>query len=425
MKYETVIGLETHAQLLTESKIFCGCSTKFGARPNTNICPVCTGQPGVLPVLNKKVVELAIKTSLALNCRINKQSVFARKNYFYPDLPKDFQISQYELPLAEHGYLEIEVKGRKSGHPLPLAIRGADEARDYAPDMSRLAERLARRCWPGPVTLVLDNSHPESLINQLPESVQQAVSPHRTVGLRVPGHQVLLDVLQMNTGPLTLSSANRTGQVDACTAEEVVELLGDDVALVLDDGRSRFGQVSSVVRVKEDQFEVLRPGVVQEQTLKRLASLMVLFVCTGNTCRSPMAELLLRRMLSERIGCSFDDLEDRGVMVMSAGIAAMMGGVASPEAIHVMSHAGLDLTNHETHPLTEQLVRHADVIYTMTESHRQTILAQWPEAAERTSMLCVDGSNILDPIGGPTEQYQQCADQIQVELKLRLDELEL
>jgi aspartyl-tRNA(Asn)/glutamyl-tRNA(Gln) amidotransferase subunit B len=114
-KYETVIGLEIHAQLLTESKIFCGCSTKFGAKPNTNICPVCTGQPGVLPVLNKKVIELAIKTALALNCKIEPRSVFARKNYFYPDLPKDYQISQYELPLATGGYLEIEVPSTSLG----------------------------------------------------------------------------------------------------------------------------------------------------------------------------------------------------------------------------------------------------------------------------------------------------------------------
>ena len=112
MTYETIIGLEIHAQLQTKSKIFCGCSTEFGAKPNTNICPVCTGQPGVLPVLNKKVVELAIKTALALNCKIEPHSIFARKNYFYPDLPKDFQISQYELPLATKGSIEIELDGK-------------------------------------------------------------------------------------------------------------------------------------------------------------------------------------------------------------------------------------------------------------------------------------------------------------------------
>ncbi|MCB4791639.1 MAG: Asp-tRNA(Asn)/Glu-tRNA(Gln) amidotransferase subunit GatB [Elusimicrobia bacterium] len=111
-KYETVIGLEVHSQLKTLSKVFCGCSTEFGVKPNSNICPVCTGQPGVLPVLNRKAVELLVKTGLSLNCRINKHSVFARKQYFYPDLPKNFQISQYELPIAEGGFLEIEVEGK-------------------------------------------------------------------------------------------------------------------------------------------------------------------------------------------------------------------------------------------------------------------------------------------------------------------------
>lgn len=105
--YEPVIGLEVHTQLMTKSKIFCACSTRFGARPNTNTCPVCEGLPGVLPVLNKQVVEFAIHTGLATNCQIANHSVFARKNYFYPDLPKAYQISQYELPIAEHGWLEI------------------------------------------------------------------------------------------------------------------------------------------------------------------------------------------------------------------------------------------------------------------------------------------------------------------------------
>jgi aspartyl-tRNA(Asn)/glutamyl-tRNA(Gln) amidotransferase subunit B len=107
-QYEPVIGLEVHVQLLTASKIFCSCSTQFGAPPNTNVCPVCLGMPGVLPVLNRKAVEFAVLASMALNCRINETSIFARKNYFYPDLPKGYQISQYDKPLAEHGFLEIK-----------------------------------------------------------------------------------------------------------------------------------------------------------------------------------------------------------------------------------------------------------------------------------------------------------------------------
>ncbi|OIP68860.1 MAG: aspartyl/glutamyl-tRNA amidotransferase subunit B [Oscillatoriales cyanobacterium CG2_30_44_21] len=110
IQYEAVIGLETHCQLTTHSKIFCNCSTKFGTLPNTNVCPICLGMPGVLPVLNERVLEYAVKSGLALNCQIASHSKFDRKQYFYPDLPKNYQVSQYDLPIAEHGWLEIQLE---------------------------------------------------------------------------------------------------------------------------------------------------------------------------------------------------------------------------------------------------------------------------------------------------------------------------
>jgi len=127
-KYEAIIGLEVHAQMSTQSKAFCGCSTKFGNAPNTNVCPVCLGHPGVLPVLNKKVVEFTALMGLATNCKINERSIFARKNYFYPDLPKGYQISQYDEPICEHGFVTIQLKDKPSKQIMIKRIHMEEDA---------------------------------------------------------------------------------------------------------------------------------------------------------------------------------------------------------------------------------------------------------------------------------------------------------
>ncbi len=329
----------------------------------------------------------------------------------------------------------FEAKGRLQTAPLALAIKSAEEALDYVPGLGQMAQRLARRCWPGPVTLVVgspiasgdqteNNQNENGLVAQLPQRVREAVAPNQTVGLRVPAHEIVLDTLRMLAGPIVLTSANLSGQPDAVTAQQAIESLGDHVALVLDDGPCRYGQPSTVVQVTDDHCDCLRAGVVGQSALDRLASKIILFVCTGNTCRSPMAEVLMRQLAAEKLACKADDLEQRGVIITSAGLAAAPGCKPSNEAAVVMKEKGLSLSDHESQPLTEKLVRHADLILTLTEGHRQAIVRRWPECSNRTQTLRLDGADVGDPIGGSIAIYRECAQQIENALKQRVASLD-
>ena len=319
----------------------------------------------------------------------------------------------------------LATKGRAEGHPLTLAVKSAEEAWDYVPDSSPLGRRLARRCWPGPVTLVMEDSHPDSLLRQLPASVQTAIAPTKTIGLRVPGHDLILEVLHLLAGPLALSSANLSGNAATTTAQDAMSELGDAVSLVLDDGESRFGEASSVVKVDDQGMTMLREGVVTQAALDRLASFMIVLVCTGNTCRSPLAEVFLKKRLAERLDCSIDQLEERGIVVSSAGIAAMPGAPVSAESAAVARDRGLDLHDHAAQPMTERLLRDADMLFTMTAGHRQALVSHWPSVAERTHLVCPDGRDVSDPIGGSREVYEHCANQIDAALVQRVAELNL
>ena len=317
-----------------------------------------------------------------------------------------------------------KLKGRAPGKPLSFAIKSLDDALDYVPTMCPLARRLARRCWPGPVTLVLEDNHPDSVLGRLPKEVRDLAIPSGTVGLRVPAHEATLAVLRLLAGPIVLTSANLSNEADCIDADEIIKSLGDEIDLILDDGRSRFGQPSSVVKVANNKTEVLRAGVLDESTLKNLSGFIAVVVCTGNTCRSPMGEAILRKLIAEKIGCSIEQLGDKGVNVMSAGIAAGSGGGPAGQAVEVMHQQGLNIEKHASQPLTDRLVQFADFIFTMTNGHRNAVVNAWPDTAARTHLVRRDGSDVSDPIGQSVSVYQSTAEQIEANLKDWVNEID-
>lgn len=319
----------------------------------------------------------------------------------------------------------LALRSGKLDGPATLAVRSVEDVLDYVPQLPPIGERLARRCWPGPITLELADAQPESVIQRLPHAVRQVVAPGGQIRIRVPAHDLVLSVLRLLAGPLVMIGARRDQDSDSVTAQEVVARLGSQVDLVLDEGRSKFAQRSSIVRIDDAGFEVVRPGVLSESNLRRLASWMVVLVCTGNTCRSPMAEVLFRNRLARKLKLPAEQLEDRGIVVMSAGLSATPGGRAADEAISVMRKRGLDLSAHESQPLSDRIVRYADLIITMTRSHRDAILTHWPEAEPRTHIITRGRGDVADPIGGPLDLYERCADQIDELLEVWIDELKL
>jgi tRNA threonylcarbamoyl adenosine modification protein (Sua5/YciO/YrdC/YwlC family) len=315
-------------------------------------------------------------------------------------------------------------KGRSPDKPLALAIRGAAEALDWVPQMSPLGQRLARRCWPGPVTLVFGDGVERGLASRLPERVRQRVCPSGTLGLRTPAHAAIRETLLRLPGPLALSSANRSGEPAATTAEEVRQALDQDLTVLIDDGPTRYRQPSTVVRIEGNAWSVLREGVISRAELERQACCLILFVCTGNTCRSPLAESLCKKMLADRLGCPPEELPQYGFIVLSAGLAAGTGGGAAPEAIEAAHELGADLRGHATRPLTPLLVSQADWLIAMTTGHLHALASQFPDIGPRPRLLSDHGEDLPDPIGCEQQVYRDCAQCIVRDLEVLVPEIQ-
>jgi protein-tyrosine phosphatase len=298
--------------------------------------------------------------------------------------------------------------------PLSLAVRGAAEARDWVPGMSRLGQRLARRFWPGPLELAFADGIEEGLLSRLSPDVRRQVCADGTLHLRSPAHETILGVLQYLPGPLILAPVPAEDQAapGAVDADQALRVLGDRVDLVVDDGPSHYRQVATVIQVNGNAWDILQPGVVSPDLVRQQSACMIVFICTGNTCRSPLAEALCKKQLAERLGWAPTDLPARGFYVLSAGLAAMMGGPAAAEAVDVARGYGAELAGHRSQPLTADLVSQADYLVAMTADHVQALIEQFARLGTRPRLLDPAGEDLPDPIGHPQPVYEECARQI-------------
>lgn len=293
----------------------------------------------------------------------------------------------------------LEIRQSPPDKKMTTHIADLEDFWGHCPSPPPMAARLAERFWPGPLTMVLPHAE------------------RGTIGLRLPDHRISRDLIRTADVPVVAPSANLSGEEPALSADDVLEVFDGKLAYVIDGGPVEHGTASTVLRIDADVWEVLRDGALSVEQVAEEAGIQVLFVCTGNTCRSPMAACLFQELIDDQ-----NDI-DGPVQVRSAGISATEGGPAADQARHVVQNEyGSSLADHSTHPVTRSLVYQSDHVFAMKPHHRDRIQQLVPDAADRVRVLNQEQGGIDDPVGGTYDTYKACSQQIRDALQSILQE---
>jgi protein-tyrosine phosphatase len=300
----------------------------------------------------------------------------------------------------------LELKGSPPDRPITLHVGDRDALRKVVPPpLPTVATRLIQKYWPGPLTLIFPT----------PDG--------RGIGVRYPNHKLACEIVRRSGVRVGAPSASLPGRPAALSGKEAVDSFRGKVEVIVDAGSTRHQGPSTVVRIQGNRADVVREGAVPAEILREANVVSILFVCTGNTCRSPMAEAIARKMLADRLSVKDADLESRGYRVVSAGTAAGRGGAATEEAEQAVRAFGADLSRHESRPVSVAMVEESDRVYVMTERHRKVLVEWMPEHSAKIQLLDPRGVDIDDPVGAPLALYRDCARQIHESLKIRLEEI--
>jgi L-threonylcarbamoyladenylate synthase len=306
----------------------------------------------------------------------------------------------------------VRLTARPPGTGLTWHV-GSSAALTAFPSISPMVRRLVARYWPGPLTLILPG---------VPRGLESAAHGGWT-GVRFPAQQATAALLAALDFPVVMTSANRYRAAAATTVEAVEATFGSELELYIDGGPSRLAEGASVLRLGPAHFDLLREGLFTPEQLRSVAGLKIAFVCTGNTCRSPMAEAIAKKLLAERLAVPTPRLGDFGFHIQSMGVFASAGAPVSKLSQQVLADEGLDLSDHRSRPTLPEEVQRQDRVYCMTRGHFDALRMLLPPGRDKNvDLLDPEGTDVPDPIGGTKQDYRRAADRIRAMIAKRASE---